>query len=251
MSISDGVRRKFLALGLLSAVISALGCAKSGDQSTAGATDPAQAVALALVLPLPDNSYSVREAQSAVSAEYNARVLVEAVDSVADPLKESKLRFAQVVSDGEKRNGFLHIVHSGLNAELKGTEDSAQGKVNWEFYKNGALVFSGSSAKSGVTGDLTFPVSATGLSQPLSVHWSSESAGGKLTKNVVVRQGATGSLTFAQSFAQGSAKPSVKLSGRISGGTEVKGEWETSGGKYEEPGFIGCWDSALRNAACN
>lgn len=222
------------------AAIFAAGCGQQGSKSAVVSQDNVGIMSSAIQLQLPDQSYSGTASPFAISAQVNERNLVNTVNTMALPLKESNCHFAQVVKEGVRTNGNLTITHATLNAQLTGVKDEKSGLINWTYKLGGTTYFSGQTNVNGTTGELLFPISALSA-RPITLRWEYPS-------KVTVRADAANYLEFVLDHAA----PSVALSGLVNGTVVVKGKWTSTGGSYTEGenASARCWNSRLENTDC-
>lgn len=219
------------------------GCGKLNNPNQQN-TDTVTAMSSTLQLPVPDNSYAARTMSALVATGSNVSAIVGLIDTVALPLRETKMHLAQLNQEGQRKNGALDILDTAIPAELIGQRDDANGVINWTYNLNSAVYFQGNSSISGTQGNLNFPDTVESPVNPIAVGWSYSSSGANIVKTVTLRRGSN-TLVFTLTYVQGSTQPAVDLKGTV-GGASVAGDWSSiNGGFYTNGSIKFCWTQSL------
>lgn len=241
---------------LLSVVLLFAGCGKAGEKNkntSFGIKDSVTMISETMQLSVPTGTYGITASSYATAAESTVDDLMSTVDSIGEPLKESRTQFAKFLSEGTRASGSIYnISHTGLNATLVGVKDEALNTVTWTYVKNAVTQFSGTTSVDGLSGDLTF--AGTGVtSAPVSLRWNVALTGGILVKSVEVRQGPSHKLSFKLNYENGIDSPSsVDMTGDYNA-TKLSGRWTVNGGHYQEgeSGAKRCFDLRLKDSTCS
>lgn len=226
-------------------VLSLISCAKFQEPEVPGGVkqDVLEVMSSILRLPVPDNAYSFSSQKDSSPADSNVKNLVANIDTVATELREYKTHFTEVVKDGAKLEGVLHIVHEELKAKLIGKREDDKQLVNWVYSVDGRIIFTGTQSFSGLKGDLKF-------SNTL-VQWHYSTSNSKPVITITLRED-TDLLQFLITYSAANVK-TIILSGHINGNLEISGQWDAvAGGFYQEgaKGLKFCWNSSLQNINC-
>lgn len=235
-----------ITLGVVT--ILASGCGVLQNDVAQLSQDPPTIMADTFHTLTPDNTYSIDPATTTSRrTSQSAYVLkvVQAVNLVAAPVKESDLRFGTFIAakNTERLDGSLHLRNTVMGLELVGSLDDATKQISWTLTQNGISYFTGTTDVYGTNGSLTF-TKVNGM--PLYVSWEHREAENEDIRTISIQKGDAGFATYVVHYPKNGGTSHLEFVSHTAIMGDLTASWSATSGSVKNKSGAECW---IRNAS--